>query len=182
MRCIHTLAVLALVTLPVAAQAAFRTITAAEVISITPAVDGASPRILVKWELPADLADKEIDAAGVRIKLATSGSGDLPIEIHRVTRAWSATTVGWSAGWSNPGGDFSPKSESPGLATERNEGVVRLDVSNAVKDQFAGRASNFGFVIIPREGTDRTLDAVSANDGATLSRAELVIAYRDKRH
>lgn len=182
MRCVHTLVVLALVALPVAAQAAFRTILAAEVVSIAPEGVGASPRILVKWELPADLADKQIDAAGVRIKLATSGSGELPVDVHRITRAWSAVTVNWSAGWSNPGGDYSSKSESPGLVTERNEGVVRLDVSNAVKDYVAGRVSNFGFVIIPREGTDRTLQAVSANDGATLSRAELVIAYREKRH
>lgn len=182
MRCIQAMLVFVLVSLPVTAQAEFRTVTATEIVSIAPEGEGASARILVKWQLPVDLADKQIDAAGVKIKLASSGTGDLPVEMHRVMRTWSASTVGWSTGWSTPGGDFVGTSESPGLITERNEGIVRLDVSNAVKDQIAGRASNFGFVIVPREGADRTINAISANDVVTLSLAELVIAYREKRH
>ena len=163
------------------ARAEYLRYAAAEIVSIAPADNSESPRLLVRWDLPADLDLRHVDAAVVTMTVARTGEGPLGVQLHPVTRSWRAQEVSWAEGWEEDGGDFEAEVSSPAMVTERNGGRISIDVYLLIREMLAGTRSNFGFILVPDQGDASRLTPVAANQPARLADAKLIIAYRKPR-
>jgi len=164
-----------------AVQAEYLEITASEIASIEPADKSASPRVLVKWTLPPNLKDKIVDAAVIDMEVPISTGMNVVVDVAPVKTAWSASSVSWSSGWSKAGGDYDMDVSSPAILTARNDYQVVADVYELILAQIAGERTDNGFIVVPEASEDGKLATVSANNVTSLSKAKLIIAYRNRR-
>jgi hypothetical protein len=165
---------------PSVVSAAFMEIAATEMVTIQPPDSSQSPRLLVRWELPAGLDSLIIDGAGIVMDVARTGGKPAAASVFPLTTAWSPGDVGWSDGWTKAGGDFDPTRLAPAVLRAESNAEVKTDVTLTIKAMIAGKMPNFGFIVIVDE-KDARLAAVSANSSAALGKARLVIAYRKRR-
>ena len=163
------------------AMAGYLEFPAAEIVSIAPADRAESPRILVNWNLPANLDMRFVDAAVISIKLEKEGTKQLGVQLHPLTSAWSAQNASWTAGWTKAGGDFDQEVASPALLTNQNAGAVSIDVYLSIREILANQRSNYGFIIVPERAEGVALKPIAANEGARLANSKLILAYREKK-
>jgi len=181
MRTITILLVAMVCMLVAVAQAEFLEIQAKQIATIEPADKSAGPRIVVKWDLPADLEKKIVDAAVITMTVATTEKSALTLDVHPITASWAASSVDWATGWEKAGGDYDEDLPSTAIVTERNEGKISADVYLSVRDQIAGKRDNFGFILVPEVNDQAKISAIQANDATRLADAKLIIAYRNQR-
>lgn len=174
---------IALVTLASATwtEAARIEVAAAQVATIQPEDSSVSPRILVSWILPEELAGKEVEAAFAQFTLATIGEGELSVDMSPLEAPWTAQGASWTSGWSKDGGDFDDSWAETAVLTPENGGAVTMDVRQLVRDFIAGNRSNFGFILIPDSTAEKRLKSFDVNDSAKLRDAKLLIVYREAR-
>jgi hypothetical protein len=168
-------------SLATVAQAEFMEIEAKQIATIEPTDKSASPRIMVEWELPADLDKKIVDAAVITMTLPATKDEPLTVDVYPLTSSWDAKSSEWTSGWEKAGGDFDEDLPSTTIVTEKNDGKISADVYLSVRDQIAGKRSNFGFILVPVESEDAQLSSIQANDVTKLADAKLIIAYRNQR-
>lgn len=171
----------ALLMLVANAFAEYLEIEASEIATIAGTGREASPRILVKWTLPEELSDVILDGAALTMTLARDTTCQLDVTVYPLTHSWTANTVQWSGGWTRDGGDYNDSLPSPALASEQNGGKISALVTDFVVNQVAGRATNFGFIVVPDPESECRIAEMTANDAGRLSNAKLVIAYRQGR-
>lgn len=131
------------------AAAEYLEIEASEIATISETRQTDGPRLLVKWTLPDSLASKVIDGAGIAMTVTQDTSCSVELTVCPISRSWTASTVGWEAGWSRAGGDFIDSLASPAVANRLTGGKISANVCDAVLDQIKGRRSNFGFILVP---------------------------------
>ena len=181
MKTIRALAVVAIMLLSGSVQAKFIEIAASEIVTVEPSDKSESPRILVKWDLPADLDKKLIDGAVITMTVSVDGDDPLSIDVMPLTKAWNASTADWSSRWDRQGGDFSDSIPSPAIVTENNGRRISANVYEVVMDLISARRANFGFILVPDKSSTTKTRAISANDALKLADAKLIIAYRNRR-
>jgi hypothetical protein len=104
---------------------------------------------LVKFDMPSVPADALIEEATLRLYLGSiqsTQSGSLGV--HRLLRGWTST-MSWSAGWTNPGGDFAPQATStiPDVLTTSKWYTARID--SLVQTWVAQPPTNMGMLLKP---------------------------------
>ena len=176
-----TACALVMALLSVTAQAARIELAASEIATIELSNSSLSPRVLVKWSLPEILSDKAIEAASVRLTLATEGETPLVVDLMPITTSWAATNVSWNSNWSAAGGDFEEAWQETAVVSGRNGGTVSFNVRHLVCEQIAGNRSNFGFIVVPDVTAQAELTSFQSNAAAKLADAKLIIVYRQTR-
>jgi ABC-type Zn uptake system ZnuABC Zn-binding protein ZnuA len=164
-----------------AVQAEFLEIEARQIATIEPTDKSASPRIVVEWDLPADLDKKIVDAAVITMTLPATKDEPLTIDVYPMTTSWDAKSAHWASGWEKAGGDYDKDLPSTTIVTEKSDGEITVDVYLSVLDQVAGDRDNFGFILVPVDNENARLSAITANDATKLADAKLIIAYRNQR-
>lgn len=162
------------------ALGAFMEIEATQIASIQPADSSQGPRILVQWTLP-DMSGKIFDGAAISIALGTENGEALEFEVFPLTTSWDAQTCSWSSGWSKAGADFNEHRLSPTIITNKESGTILADVYRDIKEQLAGQATNYGFILVPRGNDVKSGVSIEANAPSALANAKLMIAYRNQR-
>ena len=108
-------------------------------------------RVLVKFDLPNDIDDKQIGRAFISFThnfAVKDGSGSLEFKVYPLTASWNAQEVDWDS-WTNDGGDFDKRkgysfSLAPGPNTKFY--IVVTEQSKCMAD---GELTNHGFILIP---------------------------------
>lgn len=163
------------------AAAEYLEIEASEIATINETRQVEGPRLLVKWILPDSLASKLIDGAAIAMTVTQDTSCSVEVAVCPISRAWSASTVGWEAGWARAGGDFIDSLASPAVANRLTGGKISANVCDAVLDQIKGRRSNFGFILVPERHSGCAISEVATNDVLRRTDARLIIAFRNAR-
>jgi hypothetical protein len=110
------------------------------------------PRILIKFDLPNELYQKEIGYSEITCPLSlTSLNVDSMINfrVYPITNSWTENS-GWSAPWHNAGGDYDTtfSFESPFSCIADNQ--LNLDISYFVQLWASDSTTNHGLIIIPQ--------------------------------
>jgi hypothetical protein len=167
--------------LPIAAQGAFLEITASEMATIQPPDSSASPRLLVKWQLPSGLDTIIIDGAGILMEVSRAGSRPAGVSVYPLITNWTSNSVAWSGTWENAGGDFDETKFAPALLQASGTAELKTDVTPVIKSMLAGSTANNGFIVIVDAGGAKLSTVSTANTSSSLAKAKLVIAYRKRR-
>jgi hypothetical protein len=162
------------------ARAEYMEVAASQIVTVTAGKD-ANSNILVQWELPKSLDELIVDAAVMVMTVQADGDEPLQLDAHPVLKAWEATALASWDDWAKGDQVYSEDVASPAIVTRENEGKVSIDLYLQVLDQIAGKAANFGFVLVPESGTATTVKPIEANAHGNLADARLIIAYRTQR-
>jgi hypothetical protein len=121
-------------------------------------------RLLLKFELPAELADKSIDFACVSVDAnSVATKGTVSLEAFRVTTDWNASSVSWTGPWTKAGGDWDSDASADWVVGESAEKTVYLDVTDFVNVWLKEPSKNFGLLVKvsgPFQGTFAVDEAV----------------------
>lgn len=161
-------------------RAEYMEIAASQIVTIS-AQKNANPSLLVQWDLPQGLDKLIIDAAVITMTVPVDGDAPLEVDAHPMLKSWDATEVESAEEWGKGEKVYDDEAASPAIITEENAGKISLDVYLQVLDQIAGKAENFGFILVPESDGTSKIQAIEANAPARLGDAKLIIAYRTQR-
>jgi hypothetical protein len=161
-------------------RAEYMEIAASQIVTATVG-ETASPSVLVRWELPQELDKLIIDAAVIAMTVPVDGAEPLEVDAHPILKSWDAKEAESAEEWSTGEKVYDDEVASPAIITEENAGKISLDVYLQVLDQIAGKAENFGFILVPESGATSKIQPIEANAPIPLADAKLIIAYRTQR-
>lgn len=104
---------------------------------------------LIKFGLSQVPVDAMIEEATLRLYLASIASTQAgSLGVHRLLRDWSFS-MGWSAGWTNPGGDFTPQPSATiaNVLAVSTTYTARIDA--LVRTLISQPATNYGLLLKP---------------------------------
>jgi len=121
---------------------------------------------LFGFTMPAIPANEYVTSA--QLQLFVSRNDNVPVEFHRVTAAWTESTVTW--------GNFAGAYDATILATltpSTNNVTVSVDITSTVEGWRAGTYANNGVIVTTNQQTD--VKFKSHDDGTASRRPQLVI-------
>jgi len=124
-------------------------------------------RLLFQFTLPTLKDGYEIQYAHVRFILPSRSVAE-EYDLYAISRSWSPTSVGWDNPWSTPGGDVRAERIGSWVTDERTGDLVKFDVTEAVRAFAAGKAENYGFVVVGGEANKGLLVLPSGSATLTL--------------
>jgi hypothetical protein len=131
-------------------------VNASQVSIIRPSANEVSaalgPRILIRFDLPNELYQKEVGYSEITCPISLSSlnvDSMINFKVYPLTNSWTEN-AGWSAPWHNAGGDYDTTFcfESPFLCIADNQ--LNLDISYLVQSWASDSTSNHGIIIIPQ--------------------------------
>jgi len=160
-------------------------------------------RALLYFDVSVLPAGAQITGASLRLYMSQTIAGDVPVTLHRVTRAWGegASLAGGGEGsggdaepddatwlhtfypgtfWTNPGGDFDP---SPIAEIQVGSDGFYTWATNAsmvlmVNDWIANAGQNFGLLVLGDESTNGTTKRFDSREHITVAnRPTLIVTY-----
>ena len=132
---------------------------------------------LVRFELPGEMDNALITQANM--KLTRQGPNATPADrslgVHRITRAWSSSSVTWTTPWAAPGGDYVEQAAAS-LQIDQNPpppgGAYVFPIHSLVQGWVDDRLRNHGMLLKPT----RLINArFTSFEGA--SKPELYVHY-----
>jgi hypothetical protein len=85
--------------------------------------------------------------------------------LHPITTDWNPANVGWSAPWTNPGGDYDDINYGEFLVTGVGNQPVEMDITSLLMRWTDGRLPYYGFLIkISRSSLDQFTMVRNGND------------------
>lgn len=128
---------------------------------------------LVKFNLPKVPADAMIEEATLRLYLGSVQSTQAgSLGIHRMLRAWPFLLMGWTNGWTNPGGDFAPQATST-MANVLAPTWYSTRIDSLVQTWISQPATNLGMLLKP----NGLVTARFASFEATTNQPQLFLRY-----
>ena len=103
---------------------------------------GDNFRALLQFDLSAIPANANVTSAELRLRVTGEDDSGDPVNIHRVTDAWSENT----ANWSNTGNDFDATVYASFVPDDT--GWVRIDITSLAQAWACGEFSNNGLMLI----------------------------------
>jgi hypothetical protein len=131
-------------------------ISPAKVEAIVSPTDARDSRVLVYFELPAELYGKKvvIDNAALMFEAQLTDAEFGMVHIFPLTRAWQTeANISWSYPWEKEGGDFTRliAGKSVTLKAANGEKEISSNVTFIVMDWIAGRLANNGLILVPSQ-------------------------------
>jgi hypothetical protein len=132
-----------------ARKAVLAPVKSAAIVSPTDARDS---RVLLYFELPADVMDSRarVDFATLVCTARVEGAEMGEIDAFPVTAEWKdEAVVSWSGGWEKPGGDYDARflSNIYSLKSELGEKEIVIDVTEIVQGWRSGEIANNGILL-----------------------------------
>lgn len=121
---------------------------------------------LFGFTMPAIPANEYVVSA--QVQLFVSRNDNVPVEFHRITAAWTESTVTWA--------NFAGAYDSTILNTvtpSTNNVAVTVDMTSLVEGWRAGTYANNGFIVTTNQQTD--VKFKSHDDGTAARRPQLII-------
>jgi len=153
------LTILILLAFCVTANSAYWESAVTKVGFISPNPSSDFGRILFQFDLPSQLNGALIDYAEL-IFTATPDTGNSYICLlgaYPITKSWDSTSLSWSFGWTNSGGDYTDSIYSTCLIRTSSDKVTRIDVTDIVQMWVDRTLANHGFIVMPIEDSNRFL-------------------------
>jgi len=150
-RSLLPVALLMLVATAPPGQGASISVPAADVAVITNPESAAETRILVRFDLPEELAGTTIEFAVVEFRacaVTSDAAGMLTVDVFPVTTEWSGDAAAWADGWSGAGGDFDRSLHAVWTAAAGENSVVRFDVTTFARAWASGARPNNGMIVL----------------------------------
>jgi hypothetical protein len=110
------------------------------------------PRILIKFDLPNELYQKEVGYSEITCPLSlTSLNVDSMInfKVYALINSWTEN-ADWSSPWHNAGGDYDTTFSFESPFSCSNDNQLNLDISYLVQSWASDSTSNHGIIIIPQ--------------------------------
>ncbi|MGI9237856.1 MAG: DUF6701 domain-containing protein [Woeseiaceae bacterium] len=104
---------------------------------------GDNFRALYQFDLSSIPPNANVTRAELRLRVTGEDDSGDPVNIHRVTDAWSENT----ANWNNTGNDYDATVYASFVPDDT--GWVRIDISSLVQAWVCGEFDNNGFMLIP---------------------------------
>lgn len=135
----------------------------------TNAADGSYPdeQSLIRFDLSGIPVDAAVNSAVFDISLdQSSGSQTDTVEIHRITRSWTA-----------PGGDYDAALE--GTLKIGTAGLQQVDIPHLVQRWVSAPDSNFGMILLlhPSNNASNNLKEYASSSGKSSSQPKLTVCY-----
>jgi hypothetical protein len=114
----------------------------------------SNPRLIVKFALPASMADTSLVFAELSFGITPSYDLDsiLQFDCIRITADWSPNDVGWNTPWAIPGGDYDTLMTPTMFATtEVGAQTAYFDITEIVRDWLGNVSPNHGLIFIVPE-------------------------------
>lgn len=150
------LALVGIITLSTVCYARTVSVGATQVSIIRPAANEINavlgPRILIKFNLPDELYQKEIGYSEITCPISLSSlnvDSMINFKVYALTNSWNEN-ANWNSNWHNAGGDYDTtiSFESPFSCTADNQ--LSLDISYLVQSWASDSTTNHGIIIIPQ--------------------------------
>lgn len=104
---------------------------------------GDNFRTLYRFDISSIPAGANVTRAELRLRVTGEDDSGDPVNIYRVTDAWSENT----ANWNNTGNDYDASLVHASFVPD-NTGWVRIDISSLVQSWVCGEFPNHGFMLI----------------------------------
>jgi hypothetical protein len=143
---------LAILLMASGAEARRTILSPAKSAAIVSPTDTRDSRVLLYFELPADVMNSKarVDFATLLCKAQITGTDMGQIDVYPVTAEWKDRgTVSWSDGWEKPGGDYDAASLPSiySLKSEFGEKEIAIDVTEIVQKWQSGKIANNGMML-----------------------------------
>lgn len=140
-------------------------------------------RLLLRFEMPPELAAGRVELAVLELDAAVSVPdtlGALTIDGFLVTAEWDGETVDWIQGWDAPGGDIDRTFHAVWTTHQGNARTIRFDVTDPVSVWSARERENWGVMlaVAPEEGG---MFAPAGLDGRGSRGARVTVWYTPLR-
>lgn len=133
-------------------------------------------RILFKSSTEFPREGAIVSRATIRVPIVGNGTErEVRLEIHPVTRAWSAGAVSWNSGWETPGGDFNRDLFAEVAADLGRTSTVTFDVTPLVKEIVEEGVFADGFILTVHPGDGVGLRGEDVNALNQIGSADLEI-------
>jgi hypothetical protein len=153
------------------------------ILSISSPEDSLAQRTLLRFDLPAKLANATIDYAILRFKAEPAPVGKsaarLSLVVHPVSSGWNNNTT-WSEGWKRAGGDFRDRPSTWHAVAADAGNLVEALVTEIVQDWVDGKYENNGLLVLSTAEGSVSFELVDHERRETDRLAELIIWYTDK--
>ncbi len=105
-------------------------------------------RSVIRFDLASLPAKAQILTSKLCLTLDFGAGFSTTVDVHRLTKGWSETTVAWAKPWSMGGGDFSAAATDTQLIPVYTSSGTEFcwDVVADVKDFHGGKAKNHGWL------------------------------------
>jgi hypothetical protein len=137
-------------------------------------------RVLFRADLDLPEEHVAIRRAVVRVPIGSvEVSRGMTLRIHPVTAQWARGAVGWTNGWSRPGGDFEDLVHGRAeLVRGRGQEELRFDITVLAKEILEHGVPNRGFILTIDPGQGLGLPGEDLNRLGVLNGATLELQYR----
>jgi len=151
-RTLFYISILAILLMAAGADARKATLSPAKVAAIVSPSDARDSRVLLFFELPADVMDlrAKVDFATLLCKAQIMGAEMGQIDVFPVTAEWKdEETLSWSDQWEEPGGDYDADflTNNYSLKSEFGEKEMAINVTEIVQKWQSGELANNGIML-----------------------------------
>lgn len=171
----RTMTALLLLTLPALSLADQRTVPVRDATWIQD--DRGNSRLLFRLDeilpgqgIAVSRASLVLPLAGVAIESRAR------LRAYAVTREWAPGAVGWTGGWTRPGGDFDEDIYVP-VDADLSRGFLVVDLTPLVKEWAEGEADYHGFVLTTDPADRVGLPSPLRDRLGSISGAEVHLSY-----
>lgn len=108
-------------------------------------------RLLLKFDLPAGMGDRQIDIAAIRLTIPVDTSLKRPVSftVFPVVRSWDPANVSWSRSWTAPGGDFNDVYVTTVTIVPKRNRTAVIDLTPLARLWAREATGNFGVILVP---------------------------------
>jgi len=135
--------------------------------AVAQGVSGDRTGHLVRFDLPACLAQAEIDLAVVEFSadVESDSESSLTLIAYLMTEEWERGTVDWSGPTRGEDEPYDRSLHAMWTAVVGDASLIRLDVTEMVAAWVGEAASNRGLVIVPSLGEEAAIRPAFIGDG-----------------
>ncbi|MEZ4959932.1 MAG: DNRLRE domain-containing protein, partial [Saprospiraceae bacterium] len=113
------------------------------------------------------LAGQTVSSAILKVEVRSSYNVPVPIEVHRLTKDWTESTVSWASPWTSAGGDYSSTIEgstsfTSAISLGEPTQTMSIDISSLVNGWVTGTYPNYGLVLLDPGNLARSLNFYSS--------------------